>query len=136
MTDCIFCGIANNTVQSFKVLNASEFVVILDINPASRGHLIIISKRHVAKFDELNEIELKELSYLIEYLTKKMKEVLKCNGFQIYSASGELAGQRIDHLLIHLIPVYDKIPIIFQFNEYDVNEANEIAKRFKDVMRK
>ncbi|MEM4396534.1 MAG: HIT family protein [Candidatus Woesearchaeota archaeon] len=136
MADCIFCGIANNTVQSFKVLQASEFVAVLDINPASRGHLMLIPKRHVARFEELNEIELKELSYLIEYLTKKMKDVLKCTGFQIYNAIGQLAGQRIDHLLIHVIPVYDKIPLVFKFNEYDVNEANEVLKKFKDLSKK
>ncbi|MEM2115667.1 MAG: HIT domain-containing protein [Candidatus Woesearchaeota archaeon] len=133
---CIFCEIVKGNVSSFKVLEANEFMVILDINPAERGHMIIIPKRHVSMLEELNELELKELSYLLNYLISKTEKTLECKGFQFYSAIGNKAGQRIDHLLFHLIPVYENIPLEFRFQNFDEKEVNDIAKRFRELISK
>ena len=98
---CLFCNISNN---DFELENELAYVSY-DTYPVSKYHALIIPKRHVENYFELNNKEvlacdalLKELKKILEHKDKTIE------GFNIGSNSGKTAGQSINHCHIHLIP--------------------------------
>ena len=100
--NCPFC------VPSEEVLvYEDEFIrILIDSYPANRGHLLIVPKRHVEKLEELNEKEKLALIEGIEMAIEKLKKVLEPDGFNIGINIGEVAGQTVPHIHIHVIPRY------------------------------
>ena len=101
MKDCIFC----NLEDSRKIFEDDLFIVIRDVYPVTNLHTLLIPKRHVPSYFDLNEQELIRLQGLIEdqknLILKEDKEV---TAFNIGINDGIDAGQTILHSHIHLIP--------------------------------
>ena len=100
---CLFCDIQKEEKEIFE---NEYFFSFYDELPVSKGHSLIIPKRHINNINDLSE---KELVTMHEVL-KKTKEIIikkfKPNGFNIGINEGLIAGQSIMHLHIHLIPRY------------------------------
>lgn len=101
---CLFCDKEN---QKFQLILGSDFAVArYDEFPVSRGHALIIPRKHVVSFFDLKNEEVIELFSLM----KKAKEIIQKeyspDGFNIGINDGEAAGRTIHHLHIHLIPRY------------------------------
>jgi len=101
LKDCIFC----NLEDSRKIFEDDLFIVIRDVYPVTNLHTLLIPKRHVPSYFDLNEQELIRLQGLIEdqknLILKEDKEV---TAFNIGINDGIDAGQTILHSHIHLIP--------------------------------
>ncbi len=82
------------------------FRVILDINPASKGHALILTKKHFKNIYEMDNVTASEVFVLAKRMAKAMTEALGCNGFNIVQNNGEVAGQTVFHFHLHLIPRY------------------------------
>ena len=108
MTDsnCIFCKIANGEIPSKTVYEDERFRVILDISPASKGHAIILVKNHAENVFELPEEVASAIYVVAKKVATAMKKVLKCDGVNILQNNGEVAGQTVFHLHMHVIPRY------------------------------
>lgn len=108
MTDsnCIFCKIANGEIPSKTVYEDERFRVILDISPASKGHAIILVKNHAENVFELPEEDASAIYVVAKKVATAMKKVLKCDGVNILQNNGEVAGQTVFHLHMHVIPRY------------------------------
>lgn len=104
--ECIFCMIAKKVVSSRVVSENDDFVAILDIQPKSVGHVVIISKRHVAEIVDLDIAEQNSLNDVLRGICMKMKGKLKATGYNIISSNGISAGQTIPHFSMHIIPTY------------------------------
>src|SRR3989344_8066299 len=72
---CLFCSIIEWSIPHYRIYEDNSFIAILDINPASKGHVLIISKKH-NKF--INEVE-GDFSIPIKKITKKIYDVLKAD---------------------------------------------------------
>ena len=101
MTSCIFCNI-----ESERIIDETNlFVVIRDIFPVTSLHTLIIPKRHVASYFELNSDELNEMQTLLKAHKERISEKDGSeSAFNIGINIGEDAGQTIFHCHIHLIP--------------------------------
>jgi len=104
--ECIFCMIVNKRVSSRVVSENDDFVAILDIQPKSVGHVVIISKRHVAEIIDLDVAEQNSLNDVMRGICANMKSKLKATGYNIISSNGMSAGQTIPHFSMHIIPTY------------------------------
>lgn len=115
MTDsnCIFCKIANGEIPSRTLYEDESFRVILDISPASKGHAIILAKKHAENIYSLSEEDAGKIYLVAKKVATAMQNVLKCDGMNILQNNGEAAGQTVFHLHMHLIPRYkdDKVQI-------------------------
>ncbi len=114
--NCIFCKIAAGEIPSATIYEDDDFRVILDIEPASNGHALILPKEHYANFYELpDELASKVLCVAKEVVTK-MTDILGCDGYNILQNNGEVAGQTVFHYHMHLIPRYknDNVTITWQ----------------------
>lgn len=104
--NCIFCKLANGDIPTNKIYEDDLFTVILDADPVSKGHTLILPKNHYANIYELGDREAEAIFPLAKKLAKHMKEVLHCDGFNILQNNGETAGQSVFHFHMHLIPRY------------------------------
>lgn len=102
LENCPFCKLDKK-----RVINEREFsYALLDIYPVSKGHTLIIPKRHVLNIEDLNKKEIIDLFENLIKVKEALKNYFKCDGFNIGINLGEVSGQTIEHIHIHLIPRY------------------------------
>jgi len=104
--DCIFCKLANGVFPTNSIYEDEDFKVILDADPATKGHALILPKEHYADLYELPEEKAADVIKLAKKLMQHMTDVLKCDGFNIVQNNKEAAGQTVFHFHMHLIPRY------------------------------
>ena len=102
--DCIFCKIANGEIPSSTIYEDDLFRVILDLSPATKGHALILPKKHMANIFEMDEETAEKVFVLASQIAKAMKEALNCDGLNIVQNNGEIAGQTVFHFHMHIIP--------------------------------
>ena len=107
MKECIFCKIANGEIPSATLYEDEKFRVILDLGPATKGHALILPKSHYENLYELPEGLAGDAMVLAKKVITEMKEVLKCDGYNVVQNNGEAAGQTVFHFHMHLIPRRD-----------------------------
>ena len=105
--NCIFCKIANGEIPSATLYEDSDFRVILDLNPASKGHALVLPKEHYANVFELPEDLAGKAFVVAKKVASRLSEGLGAIGFNIVQNNGEPAGQTVFHFHIHLIPRYE-----------------------------
>ena len=105
-TNCIFCKIIAGEIPSNVIYEDDEFKVILDVNPATKGHALILPKEHYANLFEIDEEVAARAMKLAKKLAGHMTERLQCDGFNLLQNNHEAAGQTVFHFHMHLIPRY------------------------------
>lgn len=103
-SSCPFCD--NNQIAWRTVMGTKHFLVILDKFPVNKGHMLIISKRHVIDVFSMNDNEWKDLETVITRIKMILDRTYKPDGYNIGMNCGEAAGQTVPHLHVHLIPRY------------------------------
>lgn len=104
---CIFCRIANGEIPSATLYEDSDFRVILDLNPASKGHALVLPKEHYANVFELPDELAQKAIVVAKKVASRLYEGLHADGFNIVQNNGETAGQTVFHYHMHLIPRYE-----------------------------
>lgn len=125
--NCIFCKIANGEIPSETIYEDDSFRVILDLNPASKGHALILPKQHYRDVCELDEEVAAKVLPLAAKIGKAMKESLGCAGFNLVQNNGVEAGQTVFHFHVHIIPRYEKGPAMVAW-EPGKTEPDELAQ--------
>lgn len=104
--NCIFCKLAGGDIPTRSIYEDEKFRVILDADPASKGHALILPKEHYANIYELPDETAGAAFVLAKKMATHMTEVLSCDGFNLVQNNGETAGQTVFHFHLHLIPRY------------------------------
>ncbi len=130
MSDCIFCKIANGEIPSATIYEDEDFRGILDLGPASRGHGLILPKKHFANLFELDEETASKALLVAQKLGGRMCRNLQCDGMNLVQNNGEAAGQTVNHFHIHLIPRYkdDKVGLGWTPGEATNEQLQELAE--------
>ena len=133
MENCIFCKIANGEIPAATLYEDSDFRVILDLGPASKGHALILPKKHAANIYELPDETAGKAMILAKHMATRLTEELKCDGFNIVQNNGEIAGQTVFHFHMHLIPRYqgDNVGITWKPGILTDKDRDEILAKFK-----
>ena len=101
---CIFCQIIAGKVPAKKVYEDDKCVAVLDINPAAKGHLLLLPKEHYGIMPQIPEPILAHLAVASKHLSQLLLKSLRVDGTTIFVANGLAAGQKAQHFMIHLIP--------------------------------
>jgi diadenosine tetraphosphate (Ap4A) HIT family hydrolase len=102
ISTCPFC-----TLPPSRILeNNTHGLVIRDGFPVSPGHTLVVPKRHIGSFFELEVSERDDLLKLLDHAKAKIQSEFKPDGYNIGINDGAAAGQTVGHLHIHLIPRY------------------------------
>ena len=104
MKECKFCEFFKE--KKFDLENELAFA-FWDVNPVSKGHIIVMTKRHVRDFFETTREERCAIFELIYKAKNIIDEKYKPTGYNIGMNCGVSAGQTVMHIHVHLIPRYD-----------------------------
>ena len=131
--DCVFCEIARGSIPSATIYEDSWFRVFLDVNPASRGHALIVPREHFDNIYELDAETAGRLFSLATCIARAMRDALGCQGLNLVQNNGAIAGQTVEHFHLHLIPRYegDGVDLTWPQHEIDKEEMEEIRKAIK-----
>jgi diadenosine tetraphosphate (Ap4A) HIT family hydrolase len=106
MDDCIFCNIEQTVDKDRIVYQDSSWIAIYDNYPVSKGHVLLIPKRHCETYFDLNYVELASLGVTIGVIKFILNNKFNPDGYNIGVNCGEAAGQTVKHCHIHIIPRY------------------------------
>ena len=129
--NCIFCKIIAGEIPSKKVYEDKEFYAILDINPVTKGHVLLMPKEHVQVMPQMQPLLVGNLAEAIHNVSEKILKSLDCKGTSVFIANGAVAGQKAPHFIIHIIPRKDgdEVPLNPEFKELPKNEWEEMHKK-------
>lgn len=97
MDDCIFCKIAKKEIPTELVKEIDNFIVIKDIKPQAKTHLLIISKNHVEDISKIND----DLLVAAKNLAMDLQKELNLDEFQFRVNWGKLL--EVNHLHFHFL---------------------------------
>ncbi|MBQ3295174.1 MAG: HIT family protein [Erysipelotrichaceae bacterium] len=123
---CVFCEIIAGNIPSKKVYEDDETLAILDISQTTKGHTLVMPKKHYDNFLEMPSDEYGKLMEKTQSVAKKLMKNLEAKGCNILINTNEIAGQSVMHTHVHIIPRYDvsdTIKFIFTENESDLDKV-------------
>lgn len=103
---CIFCKIIAKEIPNHTVYEDANVLAFLDIFPCSKGHTVVIPKRHAERLTDLSP---EEQSHLMRGVTESMKKIdatLSPDGMNIGWNDRVAGGQAVPHVHAHIIPRY------------------------------
>lgn len=131
---CVFCEIVSGKIPSTKVYEDAEILVLMEIMPASKGHLLILPKHHYQFIQEIPEKLLNKLFYFVKTISPILVKEMDAKSLSIYIPQGQLAGQRIPHFVINLIPRYEEDKLVFDWEHKKADEKE--LEKFSEKIRK
>jgi len=104
MDTCVFCKIRDGQIPSMKVYEDERTFCIMDINPLSPGHCLVISKAHAPTIYEVEPAELQAAIATAKRVALALRDTLRPEGLNLLQANGAAAFQSVPHFHLHLIP--------------------------------
>jgi histidine triad (HIT) family protein len=127
---CVFCDIVAGKASARKIHEDELSMCILDVHPYTKGHCLVISKRHVQWWHQLTEAETDSLFRMARTVANRMMDVFRPDFVFLYAR-----GRRIPHTHIFLIPTYsgDVLDRFFNALEKFQESPQELAKLKEDI---
>lgn len=135
--DCIFCKIVRGEIPSEKIYEDTHTIAILDINPVTPGHTLLLTKQH---YPTLLETPPEIMSHLIQSSYLVIKAVIsgmKAEGYNLLLNNNKCAGQLIPHMHLHIIPRRSEDGRLFKWNPkpYKDGEMAKTAEAIKSHIK-
>ena len=128
MNDCIFCKIIKGELPSKTIYEDNLIKVIMNINPSSNGHLLVLPKKHYLNIMDIpEEVVTHSFKVIRDTLYPLLKEKLNCEGLTI--AENNEYGQEIKHFHIHLTPRYENDGVDFKYNKDLLDDLDSVFEK-------
>ena len=102
----IFCRIIKGEIPSYKIYEDNEVLVIMDVNPRSNGHLLVISKKHYQDLFDIDQNTLNHILKVAKEMSNLLMDKLNCEGITLEQNNG--ISQEVKRFHLHIIPKYKK----------------------------
>jgi histidine triad (HIT) family protein len=102
--NCLFCKIISGEIPSKRVYEDDYVYAFLDIYPASEGHTLIAPKKHYNSFTDMDPEDVARLFEAARKITVAVEKAFSAEGSNIGINNGEVAGQEVPHVHVHVIP--------------------------------
>jgi histidine triad (HIT) family protein len=138
--NCIFCAIISGNLPSSKVYEDNVCVAFMDIQPVNPGHVLVVPKNHVTDLSDLRPETGMHIFQIAQQVAQKLPDSnLRCEGINLILAHGEVAGQEVFHVHLHIIPRYKGDGFGFKFGPIYRNlpqreELDTIAAQIKQQL--
>jgi histidine triad (HIT) family protein len=109
--DCLFCKIVAEELPSTIVDEDERTVSFMDINPATRGHVLVVPREHSRDLLDVPEEDLAACAAAARRMTRRASERLGADGVNLLNSCGRAAWQTVFHFHVHVIPRYDDDPL-------------------------
>ena len=124
--NCLFCKIVAGEIPATVVDEDERTIAFMDINPATRGHALVIPRRHAANLLEISAADLQATILAAQRLAARVTERLGAHGVNLLNSCGPAAWQTVFHFHVHVIPRYIDDPLRLPWLPAEGN-ADEIA---------
>jgi histidine triad (HIT) family protein len=124
--DCIFCKIVAGELPATVVDEDERTIAFMDINPATRGHALVIPREHARNLLEVDDADLAATVAAARRLASRISDRLDADGVNLLNSCGSAAWQTVFHFHIHVIPRYDNDPLRLPWRPAP-GDAGEIA---------
>lgn len=124
--DCIFCRIVAGELPAQIVDQDERTVAFMDISPATRGHALVVPRRHARDLLEIEPEELEATIVAAQRLTRRIHDRLGPDGVNLLNSCGPAAWQTVFHFHIHVIPRYEGDPLRLPWTPAE-GDKDEIA---------
>jgi histidine triad (HIT) family protein len=128
MDDCIFCKIVKGEIPAYKIYEDERVYAFLDINPLSEGHILLLPREHYVNILDTPVELYVYMNEVVKKIVDKIQEGYTPDGILINQNNGKRAGQEVDHMHIHIKPIYEDTKIF--------NEAKYRKKFSEEKMKK
>ena len=109
--DCLFCKIVAGEIPGTKVAEDERTVAFMDINPATRGHLLVVPREHSKNLLEIAPDDLDAVMRSAQRMAKRVTERLGADGVNLLNSCGSAGWQTVFHFHVHVIPRYEGDPL-------------------------
>ena len=128
----IFSKIAAGEIHSYKCAENDEFYAFLDINPLVKGHTLVIPRREVDYFFDMDDDELARYQQFAKRVAQAVKRAFPCK-----KVAQVVLGLEVPHAHIHLIPMQSEADVDFRREKLKLTEtefqtiADKILSEFR-----
>jgi histidine triad (HIT) family protein len=112
MEDCLFCRIVAGELPSTRVHEDEHVIAIMDIFPATRGHVLVIPRAHATDIRDVDEHALHASASVARRLADRAIRNLAADGVTVMQSNGPAAWQTVFHYHVHVIPRYAGDPLV------------------------
>ncbi len=103
---CPFCR--ESVIELQTVYETDHFRVLIDYEPRVKGHLLAVTKRHIAMIDEMTQEEWTDLYQVVPHIARAFTERLGTDQYVVLEKNGRKAFQDIPHVHIHFFPIHEE----------------------------
>ena len=130
MNDCIFCKIIKGDLPSRTVYEDELIKVIMNINPTTNGHLLVLPKEHYVDIFDIDEKIINHSFKIIrDTLYPLLKDNLGCEGLTL--SENNLLGQEVHHFHIHVTPRYQNDLVDYQYNKEMLEDLDTVFEKLQ-----
>lgn len=131
--ECIFCKLVKGEIPSAKVYEDDLTIAFMDIGQATRGHVLVASKRHAVNLLELTPEEAGAVMQTAQRVAAAVNQAFDPDGINLFQANGAPAGQTVFHFHLHVLPRFegDGLSIAWQRNEPGMATLNALAEQLR-----
>jgi histidine triad (HIT) family protein len=133
--NCIFCKILAGEIPATIVAEDERTVAFMDINPATRGHVLVIPREHAEDLLSVGPDDLRAVAVASQRQAALAKERLGADGINLVNSCGALAWQTVFHFHMHVIPRYVDDPLQLPWTPAP-GDPEEIVAAAQELMRK
>jgi len=137
--DCIFCKILDGKIPSYKIYEDDHVYAFLDITQGTKGHTLVIPKKHVKNVYELDEETAKNTFQAVPKIANALKEAFNPIGLNVIN-NNDQPHQSVFHFHLHLIPRYeDDGMVLSTINHQNTLEQSDyiaVQTAIKKVLKK
>lgn len=119
---CVFCAIAEGKISAKKIYEDDFLIASLDINPANKGHVILFPKVHVEILSLMKDVG--HLFNVANRISSVVFETTNAEGTNIFVANGLAAGQKMPHVVVHIIPRFKDDKVNFGWDKKEISEED------------
>ncbi len=133
--NCVFCKIVRGEIPAVKVHEDERTLTFMDIQPASPGHALVISKVHAPNLLEIAEADLFAVAATTQRISRAVQQALAPDGIRIVQTNGAAAGQSVFHYHVHVIPMREGQRIGAHGRERaNIEELKALAARIRAAL--
>ena len=128
----IFSKIIRGEIQCYKISENEEFFAFLDISPLAKGHVLIVPKREVDKYFDLNSEEIYGMNLFAKGIALAIENAIPCKRVGV-----AIIGLEVPHAHIHLIPLNSVEDINFERPKLELSheEFEGIAEAIRNQLK-
>jgi histidine triad (HIT) family protein len=109
--DCLFCKIVAGELPAQRIDEDERTIAFMDISPATRGHALVVPRRHAANLLEIEAEDLAAVTAAAQRLARNAVARLGADGVNLLNSCGARAWQTVFHFHMHVIPRYEGDPL-------------------------